>query len=87
MGGIPKVHASSDEQELGVYNLNLTPDQLDEVARKLQIPADSEYRARLVAGGPRQPSDGQRVMLTFKGRYVRITYQEGRATTITTPAD
>jgi hypothetical protein len=87
MGGRPKVHSSgNDEYELGYYRLNLNVDQLDEVARKLAIPGGSEFRQTLSVGGLLQPADGQEVMVTYKGRYVRITYQQGQAVKIT-PTD
>ena len=84
MGGRPKAHATRDEFELGYYRLNLSVAQLDEVARKLELPRDSEFRKKLETGeGVLQPSDGQEVMITYKGRYVRITYQQGKAERIT----
>jgi len=84
MGGRPQVHAPSDEFEFGYYRLNLSAAQLDEVARKLGLPPDSEFKRTLEAGGGyRQPSDGQQIMVTYKGRYVRITYQQGQAARIT----
>jgi hypothetical protein len=86
MGGRPKVHSSGNgEYELGYYRLNLDPRQLDEVAKKLAIPGDSEFRQTLSTRGMLQPADGQEVMVTYKGRYVRITYLQGAATKITPP--
>lgn len=84
MGGRPLVHTARDEFEFGYFRLNLTTQQLDEVARKLALPADSAFKRRLEAGeGYLQPSDGQQIMITYKGRYVRITYQQGQAVRIT----
>jgi len=79
MGGRPRVHQTRDEFELGYFRLNLDKPQLDKVTKKLDLPADSDFRKRLEAGeGILQPADGQEVMITYKGRYVRLTYQAGK---------
>ena len=80
MGGRPRARTTNVEVGFDHFRLNLDPEQLDVVARKLAVPAD--VREQLAAGGGVQPADGQEVMLTYKGRYVRITYQQGKAVTI-----
>jgi hypothetical protein len=80
MGGRPRARPTSEEVGFDHFKLNLTPEQLNTVARKLALPDD--VRGELAAEGGTQPADGQEVMLTFKGRYVRITYQQGRAVSI-----
>jgi hypothetical protein len=84
MGGRPKVHAT-DEYELGVYNLNLSPAQLAEIATKLDIPEGpdgSEFMAGLASGGNLPQPPDEQIIITFRGRYVRISYQEGVAVAI-----
>jgi hypothetical protein len=85
MGGRPKVHAT-DEYELGVYSLNLSPAQLAEVAAKLAIPEGpegSDFMEGLASGQDLPQPPDEQIIITFRGRYVRITYQEGVAVLIT----
>jgi len=84
MGGDPKAHETeyNDEDDVGHYRLNLSDAQLDEVARKLSLP--NNHRQRLGAGDRTPPSDGS-IMLTYRGRYVRITYKKGQVDKINPP--
>ena len=79
MGGRPRIHGSGDDQEhLGHYKLNLSDEQLHQVAEILNIERGSEFDQTLRSGqGTEQPEDGQTLMLTYKGRYVRIRYEGG----------
>jgi hypothetical protein len=44
----------------------------------LNIERGSEFEQTLRSGeGSEQPVDGQELMLTYKGRYVRIRYEGG----------
>jgi hypothetical protein len=80
----PKQHKTNfdDEDNFGSYRLNLTDSQVDKVAKKLGLP--SAAKAKLKNGAKRAPSDGQ-VMLTYKGKYVRIFYKDGQIEAITPP--
>jgi hypothetical protein len=84
MGGRPKVHKTdyNNEGELDHFRLNLSDAQFDEVATKLGLP--STDRERLKTGQQPTPSDGA-IMLTFRGRYVRIEYKKGQIHKITPP--
>ena len=84
MGGRPKAHKTdyNNEDDLDRYRLNLSDTQLDEVATKLGL-ANMD-RQRLGAGQQAPPSDGA-IMLTYRGRYVRITYKKGQIDKITPP--
>ena len=84
MGGLPKIHGSGDDQEdLGFYKLNLSEDQLNQVADLLGIERGSEFEQQLMGGeGTEEPEDGQQLLLTYKGRYVRILYQSGQPVVI-----
>jgi hypothetical protein len=85
MGGRPRIHAPGDQFELGYYRLNLSDTQLDDVASKLRlvVPADSKFKDALKTDGVLAPADGQELLITYKGNYVRIKYQEGRPVRIT----
>jgi hypothetical protein len=51
---------------------------LHQVAEILNIERGSEFEQTLRSGeGSEQPTDGQELMLTYKGRYVRIRYEGG----------
>jgi hypothetical protein len=84
MGGRPKVHKTdyNGETDLGNHRLNLSAAQLDEVATKLGLP--NTDRQKLAVGQEPVPPDGA-VMLTYRGRYVRIEYQKGQVYKITPP--
>ena len=86
MGGLPRVHGVGSDQEeegLGHYDLNLSNDQLNQVADILCIEPGSEFEQQLFAGGGTvEPEDGQELMITYKGRYVRIRYEGGEADVI-----
>jgi hypothetical protein len=79
MGGRPRIHGSGDDQEhLGHYKLNLNDEQLNQVADILNIERGSEFEQTLLSGqGAEEPADGQELLLTYKGRYVRIRYEGG----------
>jgi hypothetical protein len=81
MGGRPKAHTTDGEFEIGHFRLNLDSNQLDEVARILALPDNDKSKLSLPEG-TQQPSDGQKVKLTFKGRSVTLTYQRGKAVNI-----
>jgi hypothetical protein len=82
MGHIPKARVTGDGGfEAERYNLNLSASQLDDVARRLNIQGDDPFRETLTGPGV-QPPDNQDVILTYKGRYVRITYNKGQAISI-----
>jgi hypothetical protein len=85
MSGRPRVHAPGDSQfELGYYKLNLSKKQLDDISKKLQLEPKSDFRRTLESGqGVLEPSDAQELLITYKGRYVRIKYQQGRPVRIT----
>jgi hypothetical protein len=84
MGGRPKAHKTdyNHEDDVSHYRLNLSDPQLDEVATKLALP--NADRQRLATGQEPPPYDGA-IMLTYRGRYVRITYKGGQIDTITPP--
>jgi len=86
MGGLPRVHGvGNDQQEqgLGNYDLNLSNDQLNQVADILCIEPGSQFEQQLFAGGGGVvPNDGQEIMITYRGRYVRIRYESGEADVI-----
>jgi hypothetical protein len=88
MGGLPTIHTTPDQFDIGYHQLNLSDAQVDEVARKLQLtdnPDDNEFKQKLFAGaGMLQPTNEQ-LMICYKGRYVRINYQQGMPVTITPP--
>jgi len=79
MGGRPRIHGSGgDQQQLGHFKLNLSEAQLNQVADILNIERGSEFEQTLLSGqGAEEPADGQVLLLTYKGRYVRIRYQDG----------
>jgi len=85
MGGRPRIHKTGDQFELGYYRLNLSGEQLDDVASKLRLvlPRDSKFRDALQTEGVLEPADGQELLITYKGNYVRIKYQQGRPVRIT----
>ena len=85
MGGRPRIHAPGSQFELGYYRLNLSPTQLDDVASKLRLvlPRDGAFKDALQADGVLEPADGQELLITYRGNYVRIKYQQGRAVRIT----
>ena len=79
MGGLPLTNG----QRLGHFNLNLGANELDRVARWLQIQDENDKHDLGPRPGRQQPQDGEEIMVTHRGRYVRITYRGGRAETIT----
>jgi hypothetical protein len=85
MGGRPRIHAPGNQFELGYYRLNLSNTQLDDVASKLRLvlPRDSKFKEALQTDGVLEPADGQELLITYKGNYVRIKYQQGKAVRIT----
>jgi len=80
MGGRPRIHAPGNQFELGYYRLNLSDTQLDDVATKLRLvlPQDRQFKEALKTDGMLEPADGQELVITYKGNYVRIKYQQGR---------
>lgn len=85
MGGLPTIHTPPDEFNVGFHQLNLTDQQVAEVARKLGLTdtdKDREFKQKLASGGALQPSNKQ-LMICYKGRYVRITYEKGIPVKIT----
>jgi hypothetical protein len=79
MGNEPKAHTTESagkERDIDHYRLNLDPPQLERVAAKLQL----NDKQRLSTGTVKPP-DGE-LMLTFKGKYVRITYTNGQPSDI-----
>jgi hypothetical protein len=84
MGGRPRIHASGSEQvDVGHYKLNLSEQQLNQVASLLNVEPGSDFdRSLRDDQGTRQPSEGQELLITYKGRYVRIRYQQGQAQVI-----
>jgi hypothetical protein len=85
MGGRPRIHAPGDQFELGYYRLNLSDTQLDDVSNKLRLvlPQDRQFKEGLKTDGVLAPADGQELVITYKGNYVRIKYQQGRPVRIT----
>jgi hypothetical protein len=85
MGGRPRVHAPGNQFELGYYRLNLSSTQLDDVSDKLRLvlPDDRQFKEALKVDGVLAPADGQELVITYKGNYVRITYQQGKPVRIT----
>jgi hypothetical protein len=81
MGGRPRVHVTRDQFELGYYKLNLDEDQFNLVADKLNLPKNSDVRRQLKEGFL-EPADGQEIVITFNGKYVRLKYQNGLVTSI-----
>jgi hypothetical protein len=81
MGGLPKVHGVGNDQEeegLDHYKLNLSTDQMNQIADILCIEPESDFELQLLSGGGTVvPDDGQQLMITYKGRYVRIRYEGG----------
>ncbi len=84
MSGRPRVHGSGDNQEdLGFYKLNLSADQLNQVADLLSIERGSDFERQLRSGaGTEAPKDGQQLLLTYKGKYVRLLYADGQPAVI-----
>ncbi len=82
MAGLPNVHGVGDDQGeegLGVYKLNLSDQQLNQVADILCIEPGSDFEQQLMSGGGSvKPKDGQQLMITYRGRYVRIRYEAGQ---------
>jgi hypothetical protein len=86
MSGLPNVHgvgSGQGEEGLGVYKLNLSDQQLNQVADILCIEPGSDFEQQLMGGGGTvQPDDGQQLMITYRGRYVRIKYEAGQSEVI-----
>jgi hypothetical protein len=68
MSGRPRISGTFEVDQI---TLSLDSDQLKKVAERLGIEV-----ARLKAGGPK-PADGQELVVTHKGKYVRIRYEGG----------
>jgi hypothetical protein len=85
MGGRPRIHAPGNQFELGYYRLNLSDKQLDDVSDKLRLilPEDRQFKDALKTDGMLQPADGQELVITYKGNYVRIKYEQGKPVRIT----
>jgi hypothetical protein len=68
--------------------LNLSDKQLDDVSDKLRLvlPDDRKFKEALKTDGVLEPADGQELLITYKGNYVRIKYQQGQPVRIT-PVD
>ena len=79
MGGRPRIHGSGDDQEhLGHYKLNLSDEQLNQVADILCIERGSDFEQTLLRDqGTEKPADDQEFLITYKGRYVRVRYEGG----------
>ena len=77
MAGRPRV---SGIFEVDQITLNLDKEQLDRVASQLGI------EVALLKGAGFKPLDGQELVVTHKGKYVRIRY-EGGTVKIITPDD
>lgn len=77
MGGRPRVHATRDQFELGYYRLNLSEEQFNTVANRLNLGKRDDDIKRQLREGFLQPNDGQEITITFNGRYVRLKYQDG----------
>jgi hypothetical protein len=91
MSGRPRIHGSGDDQEdLGHFKLNLSDNQLNQIADILGVERGSPFEQTLLSGqGSVEPADGQQLLLTYKGRYVRIKYKSGEPEVIPpgTPSD
>jgi len=86
MGHVPPIplsHEPREEFTFGFYRLNLTSEQLDAIAKKLDLPAQHKNRLKQEQQGYLPPSDGQQIMITYKGKYVRIWYKDGKVDKIT----
>jgi hypothetical protein len=68
MSGRPKISGTFEVDQI---TLSLDNEQLGRVASRLGIEV-----ARLKSGGPKPP-DGQELVVTHKGKYVRIRYEAG----------
>jgi hypothetical protein len=82
MGGRPRVHATRDQFELGYYRLNLTDAQFNDVADRLNLGKQDANIKTQLREGVLQPTDGQEITITYKGRYVRLKYQNGEVVSI-----
>jgi hypothetical protein len=82
MGGRPRVHATRDQFELGYYRLNLTDAQFNDVADRLNLGKQDANIKTQLREGFLQPTDGQEITITYKGRYVRLKYQNGEVVSI-----
>jgi hypothetical protein len=82
MGGRPRVHATRDQFELGYYRLNLSDAQFNDVADRLNLGKQDANIKTQLREGVLQPNDGQEITITYKGRYVRLKYQNGEVVSI-----
>jgi hypothetical protein len=68
MAGRPRISGTFEVDQI---TLDLNNEQLTKVAARLNIEV-----SRLKAGGPKPP-DGQELIVTHKGKYVRIKWEGG----------